>query len=74
MMYLRRATFGENEYSPLQVKLSRLCEQDKILQDLETRIRTLKEDKVLIGQDLKKDVALFDDAAGFSLGLMWLRR
>uniref|UniRef100_A0A3P8URF0 Pleckstrin homology domain containing A7 n=1 Tax=Cynoglossus semilaevis TaxID=244447 RepID=A0A3P8URF0_CYNSE len=27
------------------VKLSRLCEQDKILQDLEARIRTLKEDK-----------------------------
>lgn len=30
----------------LQVKLSRLCEQDKILQELEARIRTLKEDKV----------------------------
>ncbi|XP_051570652.1 pleckstrin homology domain-containing family A member 7-like isoform X5 [Myxocyprinus asiaticus] len=29
----------------LKVKLSRLCEQDKILQELETRIRTLKEDK-----------------------------
>uniref|UniRef100_A0A673N8Q8 Pleckstrin homology domain-containing family A member 7-like n=1 Tax=Sinocyclocheilus rhinocerous TaxID=307959 RepID=A0A673N8Q8_9TELE len=27
------------------VKLSRLCEQDKILQELEARIRTLKEDK-----------------------------
>ncbi|XP_047436910.1 pleckstrin homology domain-containing family A member 7 isoform X21 [Mugil cephalus] len=27
------------------VKLSRLCEQDKILQDLEAKIRTLKEDK-----------------------------
>nr|XP_029507345.1 pleckstrin homology domain-containing family A member 7-like isoform X6 [Oncorhynchus nerka] len=27
------------------VKLSRLCEQDKILQELETTIRTLKEDK-----------------------------
>lgn len=32
---------------PVQVKLSRLCEQDKILQELETTIRTLKEDKVL---------------------------
>uniref|UniRef100_A0A3Q3SXZ0 Pleckstrin homology domain containing, family A member 7b n=1 Tax=Mastacembelus armatus TaxID=205130 RepID=A0A3Q3SXZ0_9TELE len=31
--------------SKVNVKLSRLCEQDKILQDLETRIRTLKEDK-----------------------------
>ncbi|XP_026176172.1 pleckstrin homology domain-containing family A member 7 isoform X5 [Mastacembelus armatus] len=31
--------------SDADVKLSRLCEQDKILQDLETRIRTLKEDK-----------------------------
>ncbi|XP_048827932.1 pleckstrin homology domain-containing family A member 7 isoform X2 [Brienomyrus brachyistius] len=31
--------------SDVDVKLSRLCEQDKILQDLETRIRTLKEDK-----------------------------
>lgn len=30
----------------LQVKLSRLCEQDKILQELEATIRTLKEDKV----------------------------
>uniref|UniRef100_A0AAQ4R9S8 Pleckstrin homology domain containing, family A member 7a n=1 Tax=Gasterosteus aculeatus aculeatus TaxID=481459 RepID=A0AAQ4R9S8_GASAC len=30
---------------PLQVKLSRLCEQDKILQDLEARISSLKEDK-----------------------------
>uniref|UniRef100_A0AAZ3RSB9 Pleckstrin homology domain containing, family A member 7b n=1 Tax=Oncorhynchus tshawytscha TaxID=74940 RepID=A0AAZ3RSB9_ONCTS len=30
---------------PVQVKLSRLCEQDKILQELETTIRTLKEDK-----------------------------
>uniref|UniRef100_A0A3B3ZMB5 Pleckstrin homology domain-containing family A member 7 n=1 Tax=Periophthalmus magnuspinnatus TaxID=409849 RepID=A0A3B3ZMB5_9GOBI len=29
----------------LSVKLSRLCEQDKILQELESRIRTLKEDK-----------------------------
>ncbi|XP_034433378.1 pleckstrin homology domain-containing family A member 7 isoform X22 [Hippoglossus hippoglossus] len=28
-----------------QVKLSRLCEQDKILQELEATIRTLKEDK-----------------------------
>uniref|UniRef100_A0A672P8E0 Pleckstrin homology domain containing A7 n=1 Tax=Sinocyclocheilus grahami TaxID=75366 RepID=A0A672P8E0_SINGR len=27
------------------VKLSRLCEQDKVLQELEARIRTLKEDK-----------------------------
>lgn len=32
----------------LQVKLSRLCEQDKILQELEARIRTLKDDKVLV--------------------------
>ncbi|KAG9330245.1 hypothetical protein JZ751_026007 [Albula glossodonta] len=31
--------------SVLQVKLSRLCEQDKILQELESRMRTLKEDK-----------------------------
>ncbi|KAK3562016.1 hypothetical protein QTP86_024486 [Hemibagrus guttatus] len=31
--------------SDVDVKLSRLCEQDKILQDLEMRIRTLKEDK-----------------------------
>ncbi|KAJ8343421.1 hypothetical protein SKAU_G00307500 [Synaphobranchus kaupii] len=31
--------------SDVDVKLSRLCEQDKILQDLETSIRTLKEDK-----------------------------
>ncbi|KAG5839166.1 hypothetical protein ANANG_G00202070 [Anguilla anguilla] len=31
--------------SDVDVELSRLCEQDKILQDLETRIRTLKEDK-----------------------------
>lgn len=30
------------------MKLSRLCEQDKILQELEARIRTLKDDKVLI--------------------------
>ncbi|XP_069380665.1 pleckstrin homology domain-containing family A member 7 isoform X15 [Paralichthys olivaceus] len=29
----------------MQVKLSRLCEQDKILQELEATIRTLKEDK-----------------------------
>ncbi|XP_070689463.1 pleckstrin homology domain-containing family A member 7 isoform X3 [Pempheris klunzingeri] len=33
------------EYLDLKVKLSRLCEQDKILQELEARIRTLKEDK-----------------------------
>uniref|UniRef100_A0A8C6SBM7 Pleckstrin homology domain containing, family A member 7b n=1 Tax=Neogobius melanostomus TaxID=47308 RepID=A0A8C6SBM7_9GOBI len=31
--------------SGVHVKLSRLCEQDKILQELESRIRTLKEDK-----------------------------
>ncbi|KAJ8271472.1 hypothetical protein COCON_G00103310 [Conger conger] len=31
--------------SDVDVKLSRLCEQDKNLQELETRIRTLKEDK-----------------------------
>ncbi|XP_066503693.1 pleckstrin homology domain-containing family A member 7 isoform X2 [Hoplias malabaricus] len=31
--------------SDVDVKLSRLCEQDKILQELEARIRTLKEDK-----------------------------
>ncbi|KAL4622833.1 pleckstrin homology domain-containing family A member 7-like isoform X3 [Arapaima gigas] len=31
--------------SDVDVKLSRLCEQDKILQDLESRIRMLKEDK-----------------------------
>ena len=31
---------------PLQVKLSRLCEQDNILKDLEARISSLKEDKV----------------------------
>lgn len=31
---------------PLQVKLSRLCEQDKILKDLEIKISSLKEDKV----------------------------
>ncbi|XP_053093873.1 pleckstrin homology domain-containing family A member 7 isoform X5 [Pangasianodon hypophthalmus] len=31
--------------SDVDVKLSRLCEQDKILQELEMRIRTLKEDK-----------------------------
>uniref|UniRef100_A0A8D3BJ19 Pleckstrin homology domain containing, family A member 7b n=1 Tax=Scophthalmus maximus TaxID=52904 RepID=A0A8D3BJ19_SCOMX len=30
---------------PNKVKLSRLCEQDKILQELEASIRTLKEDK-----------------------------
>ncbi|KAG7221158.1 hypothetical protein INR49_017506 [Caranx melampygus] len=30
---------------PPQVKLSRLCEQDKILKDLESRISSLKEDK-----------------------------
>uniref|UniRef100_A0A3B3IP24 Pleckstrin homology domain containing A7 n=1 Tax=Oryzias latipes TaxID=8090 RepID=A0A3B3IP24_ORYLA len=33
------------EYLDLKVKLSRLCEQDKILQELEARICTLKEDK-----------------------------
>uniref|UniRef100_A0A3Q2YIB5 Pleckstrin homology domain-containing family A member 7 n=1 Tax=Hippocampus comes TaxID=109280 RepID=A0A3Q2YIB5_HIPCM len=33
------------EYLDLKVKLSRLCEQDKILQELEAKIRTLKEDK-----------------------------
>eukprot|EP00063_Salmo_salar_P007785 XP_013982620.1 PREDICTED: pleckstrin homology domain-containing family A member 7-like isoform X10 [Salmo salar] len=33
------------DYLDLKVKLSRLCEQDKILQELETTIRTLKEDK-----------------------------
>ncbi|XP_059206796.1 pleckstrin homology domain-containing family A member 7 isoform X5 [Centropristis striata] len=33
------------EYLDLKVKLSRLCEQDKILQELEARIRTLKDDK-----------------------------
>ncbi|XP_078801336.1 pleckstrin homology domain-containing family A member 7 isoform X36 [Oryzias latipes] len=32
--------------SEADVKLSRLCEQDKILQELEARICTLKEDKV----------------------------
>ncbi|KAI1903922.1 hypothetical protein AGOR_G00000390 [Albula goreensis] len=31
--------------SDVDVKLSRLCEQDKILQELESRMRTLKEDK-----------------------------
>ncbi|XP_059206771.1 pleckstrin homology domain-containing family A member 7 isoform X2 [Centropristis striata] len=31
--------------SDADVKLSRLCEQDKILQELEARIRTLKDDK-----------------------------
>ncbi|KAL6469037.1 hypothetical protein MHYP_G00225610 [Metynnis hypsauchen] len=31
--------------SDVDVKLSRLCEQDKILQELEARIRMLKEDK-----------------------------
>nr|XP_020463823.1 pleckstrin homology domain-containing family A member 7-like isoform X3 [Monopterus albus] len=31
--------------SDADVKLSRLCEQDRILQELEARIRTLKEDK-----------------------------
>lgn len=31
---------------PLQVKLSRLCEQDRILKDLEATISSLKEDKV----------------------------
>ncbi|KAG7473748.1 hypothetical protein MATL_G00099120 [Megalops atlanticus] len=31
--------------SDVDIKLSRLCEQDKILQELETRMRTLKEDK-----------------------------
>uniref|UniRef100_A0AAQ4RWW1 Pleckstrin homology domain containing, family A member 7a n=1 Tax=Gasterosteus aculeatus aculeatus TaxID=481459 RepID=A0AAQ4RWW1_GASAC len=31
--------------SDVDVKLSRLCEQDKILQDLEARISSLKEDK-----------------------------
>uniref|UniRef100_A0A3Q2TPC8 Pleckstrin homology domain containing A7 n=1 Tax=Fundulus heteroclitus TaxID=8078 RepID=A0A3Q2TPC8_FUNHE len=31
--------------SDADVKLSRLCEQDKILQELEARIRSLKEDK-----------------------------
>ncbi|XP_060796763.1 pleckstrin homology domain-containing family A member 7 isoform X3 [Neoarius graeffei] len=31
--------------SDADVKLSRLCEQDKILQELEMKIRTLKEDK-----------------------------
>uniref|UniRef100_A0A3Q3NE10 Pleckstrin homology domain containing, family A member 7a n=1 Tax=Mastacembelus armatus TaxID=205130 RepID=A0A3Q3NE10_9TELE len=30
---------------PLQVKLSRLCEQDKILKDLEAKISSFKEDK-----------------------------
>lgn len=30
----------------LQVKLSRLCEQDNILKDLEARISSLKDDKV----------------------------
>uniref|UniRef100_A0A3Q3KG40 Pleckstrin homology domain containing, family A member 7b n=1 Tax=Monopterus albus TaxID=43700 RepID=A0A3Q3KG40_MONAL len=34
---------GLQSFSP--VKLSRLCEQDRILQELEARIRTLKEDK-----------------------------
>uniref|UniRef100_A0A8C1MQE1 Pleckstrin homology domain containing, family A member 7b n=1 Tax=Cyprinus carpio TaxID=7962 RepID=A0A8C1MQE1_CYPCA len=36
---------GKTVRLPLRVKLSRLCEQDKILQELEARIRTLKEDK-----------------------------
>lgn len=31
---------------PLQVKLSQLCEQDKILKELEVKISSLKEDKV----------------------------
>ncbi|XP_029111935.1 pleckstrin homology domain-containing family A member 7-like isoform X4 [Scleropages formosus] len=31
--------------SDVDVKLSRLCEQDKVLQELESRIRSLKEDK-----------------------------
>lgn len=34
-------------FSPLEVKLSRLCEQDKILQELEAKIRSLKDDKVV---------------------------
>ncbi|MEQ2316747.1 Pleckstrin y domain-containing A member 7 [Ameca splendens] len=34
--------------SDADVKLSRLCEQDKILQELEARIRSLKEDKVFV--------------------------
>ncbi|XP_017160805.1 pleckstrin homology domain-containing family A member 7-like isoform X8 [Poecilia reticulata] len=33
------------EYLDLKVKLSRLCEQDKILKDLEARISSLKNDK-----------------------------
>ena len=44
-IFLRFSHF--NFFSP-QVKLSRLCEQDKILQELEARIRTLKEDKVVV--------------------------
>ncbi|TRY85058.1 hypothetical protein DNTS_015458 [Danionella cerebrum] len=47
--------------SDIDVKLSRLCEQDKILQELEARIRTLKEDKEMENawgeySNLEKDV------------------
>uniref|UniRef100_A0A8C9VEA6 Pleckstrin homology domain containing A7 n=1 Tax=Scleropages formosus TaxID=113540 RepID=A0A8C9VEA6_SCLFO len=37
--------FDGCQHFSLQVKLSRLCEQDKVLQELESRIRSLKEDK-----------------------------
>lgn len=33
-------------FLPVQVKLSQLCEQDKILKELEVKISSLKEDKV----------------------------
>ena len=35
-------------YSCSQVKLSVFCEQDRVLQDLEDKIRALKENKVCI--------------------------
>lgn len=60
---------------PLQVKLSRLCEQDKILKDLEARISSLKEDKVktllvtrfiiVNGQNVTKLNEMLDDGATF---------
>ncbi|KAL4613489.1 pleckstrin homology domain-containing family A member 7-like [Arapaima gigas] len=40
-----RATQQPSLTDIVSVKLSRLCEQDKVLQELESRIRSLKEDK-----------------------------
>lgn len=57
-------------YFLLQAKLSRLCEQDKILQELETKIRSLKEDKVFSLCGLRH-LNLFEPAHVHALFLLW---